>query len=351
MARTGQGRHAAMAVVLVVAAALLAPPAARAQTHCSQLPELTVDAEFPRCTESQLLAAGFPDHKHGHHWTTWQTPRDANGVAYGPGSLCSHKTLLPNDELHLLPGEKRYRQFVMLHNPGYADCDMVPFLELMDWANHVVPDLLGLATTDTLMILNPDNTQHYQEQSGQGVWRLYRLRGNEVTIEPYPVLLARTLEGHAAFMLTTDWLLERNFGDRLPRWLHQGLVEYIGEDGTHLVNYMAEFRGDDPILFSAPLVDAILGRGVDPDEGADREMFRRACYSAYLMVWQLVEHEGGLTALQDFLARAAAGADLDEAATAVYGMDLAQLADIVDAVRNGEPGGKDMRRQVPHAQP
>ena len=44
------------------------------------------------------------------------------------------------------PDQKSYRQFVLRHNPGYENCDMIPFLELLDWANHVVPSLIGLAT-------------------------------------------------------------------------------------------------------------------------------------------------------------------------------------------------------------
>ncbi|MFT7700117.1 MAG: hypothetical protein ACI8S7_001954, partial [Candidatus Krumholzibacteriia bacterium] len=200
-------------------------------------------------------------------------------------------------------------------------------------------------------ILNPDNTAHYKEQTKQGVWRFYQLEGNEVTIEPYPVLLARTLDGHGAFMLVTDWILNQALPQDLPPWLHHGLVEYMGEDGAHLFNYMAEFKTAGPVLFSAPLVDAIFAKGVDADEGADREMFRRASYSAFLMVWQLVEHEGGLESLQDFLAKAASGVDLDAASREVYGVDLAQLAGLVDAVANGEPAGKNMSRQKPHLQP
>jgi len=336
---------------LVLVGFVLIPVVGLGQSHCSQLPELTVDAKFPRCAEYQLAEAGFPDHKHGHHWNTWQAPLDENGEPYGPDSLCKGRRFIGHDELKMLPGEKHFRQFILLHNPGYEDCDMLPFVELIDWANHVVPELLGLSITDTLTILNPDNLPHYQEQTGQGVWRLYQLEGNEATIEPFPVLSARTLEGHGAFMLVTDWILNQALPRDLPPWLHQGLVEYMGEDGTHLVNYMAQFRHDGPVLLSAPLVDAILTGGIDPDENRDRMMFRRACYSAFLMVWQLVENEGGLSALQDFLAQAASGVDYDEASRVVYGLELAQLAELVDAVRNGEPGGKGMTPQRPHMQP
>jgi len=337
--------------VTALGCALLLPLTGLAQTHCSQLPPLTPDTQFPRCSERQLTEVGFPDHMHAQHWYGWQPPRDAAGQPYGPGTLCDHKTLLDNDEMIVKPDEVRYRQFIFRYNPGYEPCDVLGFVELVDWANHIVPDLLGLATSDTLTIVNPDNTKHYQEQTGQGVWRLYQLAGNEVTIEPYPVLMARTLDGHAAFMLVTDWILHQALPRDLPLWLHQGLVEYIGEDGIHLVNYMRQFRGPDPILFSGPLVNGILARGVDPDAGVDREMFRRACYSAYLMVWQLVEHEGGLVAVRDLLGQVADGVDPDEASLAVYGMDLAQLADLIDPVSNGEPGGRNMKQQSPSKQP
>ncbi len=330
---------------------LVLPAISLAQIHCSQLPDLTPDSEFPRCTERQLNMAGFPDHKHAQHWHDWQPPTDAAGNAFGPGTLCVNKVLVGHDDLKMVPGEKHYSQFIMKHNPAYKDCEMLAFVELLDWANHVVPELLGVSTDDTLTVVSPDNVQHYTEQTGQGVWRLYQLQDNFVTIEPYPVLLARTLDGHAAFMLVTDWILQQAIAQDLPPWLHQGLVEYIGEDGTHLVNYMAQFRPAGPVIFSAPLVDGILSKGIDPDEGADREMFRRACYSAYLMVWQLVEFEGGLVALQDFLAQAASGVDLDEASLAVYGMTLEQLASMVDAVQNGDPAAVSVSRQVPHVQP
>ncbi len=264
---------------------LLLPTLVLAQTHGSELPELTPDAQFPRCSESQLAAAGFPDHMHAHNWYGWEVLVDDAGRPYGPGSLCTGKVRVKRDDLVSMPGEQRLGQFIMMHNPGYDNCDMLPFLELVEWANHVVPDLLGLSITDTLTILNPDNTQHYIEQTGQGVWRLYQLQGNVVTIEPVPVLRARTLDAHAAFMLITDWILSQALDQDLPSWLHHGLVEYISEDGPHLTNYMAEFRGEESILFSAPLVDAILSKGVDPDEGTDRENFRRARYSAFLMTY------------------------------------------------------------------
>ena len=336
---------------LILMVALLWSGVSQAQVHCSDLPELTLEANFPRCFEQQLGRVGFPDHKHKHNWSIWQTPVDEAGETYGPGALCVQKAVVPRDGLVLIPGEKHYRQFILKHNPQYPDCDMLALVELFDWANHEVPELLGLSISDTLTILNPDNNTHYKEQTGYGVWRLYKLRGNVVTIEPYPILLARSLEAHAVFMLVTDWLLQQALPEALPPWLQQGLVEYIAENGQHLVSYMGEFKTHGPVLYTTAEVDGILAGGVNADEELDRETFRRACYSAYLMVWQLVEYEGGLYALQDFLAQAASGTDLDEASLAVYGMDLAQLGSLLDATINGDPAVYSVVRPAPHREP
>jgi hypothetical protein len=337
--------------VLIFVLMISAASGANAQIHCSELPPLTPDSTFPRCSSRELAVAGFPDHMHAYGWSGWEVMTDSEGVTYGPGSMCYQRDVVPREGLVVEPDQKSYGQFILRHNPRYKDCDMIPFLELMDWANRDVAGLLGLATTDTMTILNPDNSDQYKELTGRGVWRLYALEGDKCILQPYPVLMARTLDGHAAFMLVTDWILQEAIEADLPPWLHQGLVEYIGEDGMHLLSYMGEFRAKGPILLSPPLIDALLTRGIDPSEDQDREMFRRASYSAFLMVWQLVEHEGGLTALREFLGMAAAGSDLDQASLQVYGMDLGQLAGFLDPVLAGEPIPKDMDRPRPNSQP
>jgi hypothetical protein len=343
-------RHAFFILILLGLA--LGTGVASAQLHSSQLPPLGVDTVFPRCTGRELEVAGYPDHLHAQSWYGWEVLTGPDGVTYGPGSLCDRKTLLPREGLIVDPDQKQIGHFSLRHNPGYSDCDMIQFLELLDWADHVVPELLGLAAVDTLTVLNPDNVSQYQELTGQGVWRFYALEGNRAIMQPWPVLQNRTLDGHAAFALVTDWILQQNLGDALPPWLHQGLVEYMSEDGTHLLNYMGEFRTEGAnVLMSAPLVDALLASGINPDEGTDRENFRRASYSAFLMVWQLIENEGGLTALQDFLALVADGVDVDEATLQVYGMGLNDLTVFLDPVVNGEPVGSGTQRRTPHVQP
>lgn len=322
-----------------------------AQTHPQQQAPLTRDAVFPRCTPQQLADGGFPDHMHAWWWPDWQVLTDADGVTYGPGSLCARKTVLPREGLVLGEGEKRYGNFLVRHNPAYADCDMLPLLEVLVLAQHQTAELLGLTAGDTLTVVSPDNIPAYREVTGQDIWRLYALEGDRCVIEPYGTLQARTLDGHAAFMVVTDWLLRENLGTALPPWLHQGLVEYLAEDGVHLVNYMGQFRSEGDFLLSAPMIDVILSRGPDPDPGRDREMYRRACYSAFLMAWRLVEDNGGLEPLRHFLDLVAQGAEPDAAATEAYGATLGELALRLDPAKLGEPLGTATQSRQPHLQP
>lgn len=336
---------------LVGSLLILGAGSAPAQLHPSVLPPLTPDAHFPRCSAMELVEIGFPDHKHAFTWYGWEVLKDEQGRPYGPGAFCRHKELIPRPDLHIEPDRKVFGQFVLEHNVAYSDCDMLYFMELVDWAWHEVPALIGLSSSDTLTMVNPDNNEAYGRLTGYGIWRLYLLEDDRAIMQPWPVLQGRTLDGHAAFMLVTDWLLRENLGDALPPWLHQGLVEYCGEHGQHLVNYMAQFRKEGSVLMSPPLVDALLSRGPDPDPQTDREVYRKACYSAFLMVWELVENRGGLQAMREYLDQVSTGRTPDDAAVDVYGLDMAELAASLDPVRLGEPGGKNPPLPVPHKQP
>ena len=335
---------------LAIVMSLPAAPAA-AQTHASQLPQLNLEGPYPRASEPVIGVTGFPDHLHEYHWGGWTPETGPDGLPVGPGSLCQARQPIPRPGLVIEPDVKRYGPWVLHHNPGYADCDMLPCIELLNWAQARMQVLLGFAPRDTLVIENPNTSAHYLELSGQGVWRLYKLEGNHAVLEPFAVLQARQLDGHGTFMLAIDWILRQNVSQPLPPWLHQGLVEYLGDDGIHLADYMAEFRQHGPVTMAPAEIDAILTAGVDPDQGRDRERFRKACYNAFLMTWQLVEYEGGVIALRDFLGQAAAGIPLDQAARSVYGLDLAGLAAMLDPLATGEPAGGKVFNAAPHRQP
>jgi hypothetical protein len=237
------------------------------------------------------------------------------------------------------------------HNPAYADCDMLPLLELLDWAGRSAEQLLGLTSPDTLTVISPDNISSYRQLTGQDVWRLYALQNDTCIIEPLGTLQARTLDGHAAFMLVFDWLLRENVGQNLPPWLHRGLVEYLGENGVHLVNYMVQFRQQENLLLAPPLIDAFLAQGPDPDRARDREMYRRACYSSFLMVWRLVEEEGGLQAMRRFLDLVKDGVHAEAAAGMVYGATITELALKLNPAQLEEPIGQATQSRKPQIQP
>ena len=315
--------------------------------HPSDLTPLWKAESFPRFTDAELALAGFPDPMHAWWWRSWRVMTDENGETFGPGSLCWKDELQPREGLVVEPGHIAYGHFDLVFNAHYKPCDLIHFIEIADWAEDIIADRLGLTVDDTLHVISPDDVDQYRQQSGQGTWRLHRLDGDRCVLQPIPVLMARTLDGHAPFMVVTDWILHHHFGEDLPRWLHQGLIQYISENGVHLVNYMNEFRDQGPILMSPPIVDALLQRGIDPDPNRDREMYRRASYSAFLMVWELVENEGGLDALREMLQLVHAGETLDGAALSVYGLDLAGLAEMLDPVVVGEPLGKYTHQRNP----
>ena len=334
-------------------ALLLTAPVAHAldPEHPAELPPLWSAREFPRCTAKQLALAGFPDPMHIWWWSSWQVMTDHDGRTYGPGSLCRDGQVVPREGLETAPGRIAYHLVELRSNPGYKPCDFMTFVEVADWGLQVASDLFALSVADTMHLENPFDVAAYHERTGQGTWRLFRRTADGYVLHPVRDLMARSLDGHAAFMVATDWVLTHNGGDRLPPWLRHGLVQYVSEYGVHLVNYMAEFRDREPILLSPAAIDAILARGIDPDPARDRHDYRLASYGAFLMVWQLVENEGGLAPLREMLGLVAAGEDPDAAARQAYGLDLADLAAMLDPTALGEPLGTFTQVRRPNHEP
>jgi hypothetical protein len=118
--------------------------------------------------------------------------------------------------------------------------------------------------------------------------------------------------------------------------------------GAHLNNYMAEFRPKGPVLLEPHETDAILTAEPLADDAKDREMSRKALYSAFLMAWHLVEDNGGLTALRRFLAGVADGGNPDRVCYEVYGEDLDDLAIRLNPLDTGEPLGEAVYPTKPH---
>ncbi len=319
--------------------------------HPVAQPPLTPDGPFPRCTAEQLARCGFPDHQHAYFWPGWQPRTGADGRPFGFGSICSgrvllHRTdLVRNDSLLALPG-------LELHfNPGYKPCDVASLLELLEAARHDLRDLLGLTRDDTLVVVNTDRTELYKQATRQGTWRMYLLRGDTCLVQPIPVLTARTLVGHAAYDLYTRWLLQQPGLRELPVWFRDGLAAYTAELGVHLNNYLFMYRSAGPVLFTPDQVDAILASPPRSDPAEDQQLFRRARYSAFLMVWRLVEEQGGLAPVRRVLAAAAGGRDPDDACRQGWGVDWRELARRLDPVAAGEDPGVAMGILRPHLPP
>lgn len=339
---------------ILVLAFLLAVGAmgdARAQFHPHDLPPLTGDEEFPRFTPRQLELAGFPDHLHAWTWSGWEPPVGADGEPYGPGAYCRARELVDARDVVITADTVARDRLVLQHHPGYTACDMLPFLGLADMAFRHVGGILGLDVPDTLVMVNTNNVEHYRELTGQGVWRLYQRDGDRAVLQAIGTLQARTLDGHAAYMVVTEWLLDRALPTDLPAWLTQGLVDYFAENGCHLANVMFEFRPRGEILMTPAQASRVLGAGIFPEPSEDRRLYRLARYSSFLAAWELIENQGGLVALRGFLHRVRDGETPDDAARAEWGVDLAGLADLVDPVQLGEPAGVATEPRYPHVEP
>jgi hypothetical protein len=342
-------------LLLLSALAMLATTAAAAPVdHPSQLAPLTVTSTFPRFTPEELASAGFPDRMHIPYWPGWQTLTDAAGETYGPFTLSRGTLLLPRPGLDVRPGEIRYRGIKLIHDPQVPTTALLPFVELTDWARRELPPLICHDRTDTLRLLNPDSLDAYVALTGQKFWRLHAWRNGECVIEPAHTLAARTLDAHAAFALVTEWLLDDADGDVVPfpAWFRDGLASYFSEYGVHLVNYVAEFRAaGQPVMFAPARTDSVLSAPAGPDDDLDRRLYRTAGYSAFLMVWELIEHRGGLAALHRLVQAVAAGVEPDEACRGAYGLSWADLATSLDPTGRPEPVGTAVQPRAPHVRP
>jgi hypothetical protein len=336
-------------LVLLAAAAAAAPV-----DHPAQLAPLTPTSTFPRFTPAELASAGFPDHLHAHAWPGWQPLVDAAGETYGPLTLAQGTLLLPRPGLDMQPGEICYRGIHLIHAPQFPVTALLPFVELTDWARRELPPLIGHDRTDTLRLRSPESLDAYVALTGQKFWRLFAWRDGECIIEPASILAARTLDAHAAFALVTEWLLDDAAGDddAFPAWFRAGLGSYFAEDGVHLVNYAAEFRiAGQAVVFAAARTDSVLSAPAGADDELDRRMYRTASYSAFLMIWELVEHRGGLSALQQLVQAVAAGAEPDAACRDAYGLSWADLTTSLDPTGRPEPVGDAVQPRAPHVRP
>lgn len=322
-------------------------------THPAQLAPLEREGPFPRFTPAELEAAGYPDHKHVFAYPGYRPPRDAAGHTYGIRSLASGTQLLPREGLKVAPGEIRYRRVHLTHDPAVPAAGIMPLVEVLDWGLREVSDLLGRARPDTLHVVNPVDLDAYRERTGHEFHRLYHRDGSLVVVEPAQVLFARSLALHAAFHLATVWEVEGWVGGAhvLPRWLTEGLASYLAEDGAHFLSYLLMYRPQGPVVLPPAEAEAILAGSPHPDRELDKERYRKAGYSAFLMIWELVEHRGGLERLLSFLDRVGAGEDADAASRDFWGHDLADLAADLDPTTRPEPIGEAIEARPVHRPP
>jgi len=335
----------------VILFVLLLAASAAAEEHSSRLPEPTRDGPYPLQSPEELVENGFPDHKHACFWPDWKPRLDEDGDPYGVGSLCRGLVWQDREDVLQEAGLIILGMVKLEYHLDYNRCVVAPFAELTEMAMGDVYDLLDLAPVDTLRVENTNNVAAYTSRTGYGTWRMYKRAGDLCILQPIPVLIARTLAAHAAYDLVTGWLLDEHGCGELPQWLRQGLMTYVAELGVHLNNYMNQFRLEGDVLLTPAEAEQLLVAEPIIDEALDREMYRKARYTAFLMVWRLIEERGGMTAMRDFVAAVESGRDPDEACAEIYGPDLSALAESLDPTVLGEPQGDATQTRRPHQRP
>ncbi|MBU0741961.1 hypothetical protein KKG45_00725 [bacterium] len=340
--------HPVVFLLFMILVPLLAAPATGAEEHASTLPVLTRDGPYPRISPEQLAESGFPDHKHAFFWPDWEPLRDEDGKPYGMGSVCKGMVWQDRADVISESGLMILGLVKLEYHAGNKRCVVAPFVEICEMALRDVSDLLDLTATDTLRIVNTNMIDAYTSRTGQGTWRMYKRAGDLCIVQPIPILVARTLAGHAAYDLVAAWLLDENGCDALPPWLRQGLAAYVAEMGTHLNNYMLQFRAEGDILLTPAETDELFSAPPLSDSAQDRKMFRMARYAAFLMAWRLIEERGGMASMRAFLSAVRDGRDPDEACAEIYGTDLYALATALDPTVLGEPQGESFQTRRPH---
>jgi hypothetical protein len=320
--------------------------------HPAQLAPLTRESTFPRFTPEELAAAGYPDHKHVFGYPGFVPFTDADGQTYGPSTLVRGRLILRRDGLSVTDTDARYRCLRLRLAPDAHAWQALPLLEMLDWAQRELSDLLEHALPDTLVIQDTRDLDDYRDQTGYAFHRLYQDRGDVVIVEPARILVARGLAAHAAFHLVAARILaDLSGGVELPAWLIQGLAHYLAEDGPHFHGQLAMYRGHQPVVLEPVQIEAILRGPPDADDEIDRWQFRAAGYSAFLMAWELVEHRGGLAPVRALLNRIGDGEDPDTVSRELFGQDLVSLAADLDPTRRPEPVGGDIAPKVPQQPP
>ncbi len=337
--------------LLLLATGALAGGMAEPEGHPFLLPYATPAADFPLYSDDDLALHGYPDHQHVYFWPGWTPPLDVDGEPYGFGSFCRGLHSVERPGFTTAPGRIAFAPFVLAFKQDAEPCLVAPFLGFCEMSLLDVRDRLGLEPEGELIIVSPDDTDAYTSATGFGTWRMYDYDAGVATVQPVGILARRTLIAHAATDMVVRWALDTNGGAVLPTWFREGLAAWTSEMGVHLCNYMAAFRLEGEVLMAPEAIESYLSGEPHKDLEADRKLYRMARYGAFLMVWRLVEHHGGLANVQDLLAAVRDGRDPSDAARDIYGLDFQALAETLDPRAHPEPIGAAVQPRNPSRPP
>ena len=297
--------------------------------HPSEMIDLTDATDFPRFTKDELEQTGFPDHLHKFYWPGYDGE-------LGPGMFCKGQILQAVEGLEIQSDKISFGVTSIEFDPFFQPCQVLPALEFSQYALDRCEKVLGLKPESNIHFIKPDNPNHYTELTGYGVWRKFKLQGDTCT----PILSSSVMISHTVVDMITQWLLQ-SYG-QLPDWFTNGVGAYVADMGPHFISYVAQFRPEGSILRDPMSVDQVLYHDPIVDLETDRKVFRIARYNAFLMVWNLVEYNGGLDSLKQLLAETKSGTDFKSACEKVYQMPMTSLMNRINPVITGEPIGTNI---------
>lgn len=205
------------------------------------------------------------------------------------------------------------------------------FMDIMP-ARAKFETFFGDAPEDRLIIICPEDMEHFKELTGRDWWYYGDFRADSLTLQPVYVLFKRGIDELAISHEYYQWALSKLTRYGAPRWLEEGVASYLSNEGRLLTAQVREFPADS-VWMSPQRVDDVLVK-----EETKRDA-RTAYYHAYTMVMGIID-SWGEDGLKSMVRAMAEGYDMDEACRKVFDMPYADLLKKIGPKRdNVKPGG------------
>jgi len=158
-------------------------------------------------------------------------------------------------------------------------------LKQMDQVADIIQKSFGKLPAERLVVVTAPDLDTFRKATGKDWWHYSFIKGDTLSMQTPMTLYMRGLLQVAARREYSRWAMQKLTAYKAPEWLVWGMAAYLGGEKDVFVGQRKEYA-------KLPLrmdVDEV-NRALQNDN--DRVPERRALYSAYLMVNQLVETNG-----------------------------------------------------------